>query len=266
MLTESTQPLFGKHAEILKLVTKLRSNMRLTYKDTEYRAPHDYGYLDDIGQMVYPYNVDWVSPYSLAFEANPPNLEAQVMVMAQDWTSHESLVKYSTMADLQKAHPNLWYTPTLATNQRLSRFLKYLEQDDPSKMFFTNLFPYIKSGGLSAGIPAGLMREMAEKYAKEQINIIRPKLVICLGLATYNALRSAYGFDERDSMKDAMDGEDGGFFMVGSSQIWCQAHTGARGWSNRNKGRAVDANGDRQVHRDWRRMAAVVCGKVSNEG
>lgn len=272
-----------KSAEMCKLVNILREHHEVTHNNQTYRIPHKYGYLDENKQLVVPFNVDWISPYSLAFEANPPNLNAKVMVMAQDWTNHENMPEKlvfkanppnlndrvmekaqdwtnhenmregTTLAEHHKARPDLWYTPNLPTNQRLKDLLSKCLGEDPSKVFFTNLFPFIKSGGISAGIPVHLIREMAEQYAKPQVEIIKPRIVICLGRATYNGLRHAYGKPELGSMTAAMEV---GYFTDGETQIWCQAHTGAWGWNNRNKG-SPSGPEDNQVYRDWKRMAEV---------
>jgi restriction system protein len=241
-----------------ELVNHLRAAKEPTHKDQTYRIPHSYGYPDENGNTVHPFNVDWVSPYSLAFGANPPNLDATVMVMAQDWTSDQNMRKDSTLAQLKQQYSNLWYTPGLPTNRRLDDLLRNQLRQNPAKVFFTNLFPYIKPGNMSAGIPVGLIRTMANLYAKPQVEIVQPKIVVCLGLATYNGLRHAYGMPELGSTKDAIDEKDGGFFTAGETQVWCQAHPGSWGWNNRNKDNPVDANGDRQVHRDWARMAGCL--------
>ena len=60
------------------------------------------------------------------------------------------------------------------------------------------------------------------------INIIQPKLVICLGLDTFNTLRKTYGHKKLDNLNQAI----GNRFEHEKSQIVCQAHTGQLGRNN----------------------------------
>jgi len=62
-----------------------------------------------------------------------------------------------------------------------------------SDLYITNLFVFVKPGGLSANIPIRHMTYSASKYGLAQIEVIRPKMVLCLGGATYNGVRRALG-------------------------------------------------------------------------
>ena len=44
-------------------------------------------------------------------------------------------------------------------------------------------------------VPTGGLEYCAEKYAKRQIKIVSPKVAICLGMGTYNALRTTEGLE-----------------------------------------------------------------------
>lgn len=57
--------------------------------------------------------------------------------------------------------------------------------------YATDVFPFIKSGGMTASISAADLAKSAREYGLPQIGIVRPKMVLCLGSAPFNALRRA---------------------------------------------------------------------------
>ena len=81
--------------------------------------------------------------------------------------------------------------------------------------------------------------------AKVSINIIKPKIAICLGLVTFNAIRVSCGHNEKYPMENAINSS----FSFGGTKIFAQAHTGQMGINNRNKG------GQNRVSSDWGKMA-----------
>ena len=102
----------------------------------------------------------------------------------------------------------------------------------------------MKPGGISSRIPERDLIRAAREFALPQIEIVSPRLVICLGLVTFDALRRAYGLARVGKTEPAINSP----FTVGNSRVWCQAHTGALGQRNRKKG-SVD-----RVLKDWMRM------------
>lgn len=66
----------------------------------------------------------------------------------------------------------------------------------------------------------------------------------CFGLRTFNAVLRVLGKDPLKTMAAAIDSP----ISFAGSRIWCQAHTGALGQNNRNRG-GVD-----RVSRDWKAM------------
>lgn len=113
-----------------------------------------------------------------------------------------------------------------------------------SDIYRTNLFPFIKRGGVSSRIPERDLIKAALEYALPQIEIVRPRLVICLGLVTFDALRRSVGLARVGRMNQAIDSP----FTLGESRVWCQAHTGAFGQMNRNR------SGADRATQDWIKM------------
>jgi hypothetical protein len=182
------------------------------------------------------YECDFVSPYA----KSAGNINSSIMVILQDWSSDYSLSR--PMID--EGARDLGYTPSEPTNRNLARLLKNTFGLSISDIYATNVFPFVKLGGMSDRIPFADLIRAARQFALPQIEIVNPRLVICLGMDTFNALRVACGYSRTPNMETAIKGH----FAVGSSHIWYQAHTGHFGQISRNKG------GADRVSRDWIRM------------
>jgi restriction system protein len=97
---------------------------------------------------------------------------------------------------------------------------------------------------MSAKIPTADLTKAASVFALPQIAIVKPRLVVCLGLVTFTAARLACGHPAPPNMNTAIESP----FEYGDSLIHCQSHTGHFGRVNRNKG-GVD-----RVSQAWVRM------------
>ena len=183
------------------------------------------------------YECDFVSPYTKSAE----NVDASVMVVLQDWSSHEWLVgpRHSEVEKLGRM-------PSLPTNRNLEALLLQHFGLHLAETYATNLFPFVKRGSMTAPIRMKDLVCAAREFALPQIQIVEPALVICLGKACVNALRIASGHDPAPSLEAAVNQP----FSIGVSDVWCQAHTGAIGQNIRNRG------GVNRVTEDWSRMAS----------
>jgi restriction system protein len=176
------------------------------------------------------YECDFVSPYSIT----AGNVDADIFVMLQDWSSDESLREA-----LDEVSARYGLTPSWPTNRRLMELLSSHFGILLSDTYGTNLFPFIKMGAISSSIPMGDMVRAAKEFAIPQIRIVKPRLVICLGLTTFKAIQVAYGLPPAQSVGLAIASP----FTVDGTRIWCQAHTGSLGQNNRKRAQvAVDWN------------------------
>lgn len=180
---------------------------------------------------------DFVSPYSKSSH----NSDSDILVVLQDWCSVESFDdKYGICEETLK----LGHTPSVRTNINLKLLLAEHFDVSLEKVYSTNLFPYVKPGAMNARIPAADLLRAADQFTIPMIEIIQPKLVICLGKDTFNALRKACGLHVVYSIEEAVNSS----FLHGSTKIFCQAHTGQLGQNNRNRG------GINRVTKDWTLM------------
>lgn len=181
------------------------------------------------------YDCDYVSPYTKSAH----NVDDEVMVLLQDWSGSDAL-----SGPLDVGARDLGYTPTEATNRNLQRLLRDTSGLSLADTYATNLFPFVKPGGMSESIPDRNLVRAAREFALPQIEIVAPRLVICLGKVTFDAVRSAVGLRKSASVEDALQSH----FQLGPSRVWFQAHTGRLGQNNRNRG------GVNRVGEDWLRM------------
>jgi restriction system protein len=185
------------------------------------------------------YECDFVSPYTKAAQ----NVDASVMIILQDWSSHERLSGALDTDAVAHGH-----TPSLPTNRNLKRLLHVHFGLSLADTYGTNLFPFIKGGSLSSAIPIRDLERAAREFAIPQIDIVAPLVAVCLGLNTFNALRRAASMDVMPNIDAAIRVP----FSRGPTRIWCQAHTGSLGQNGRNRG-GVD-----RVSADWSAMRSDV--------
>jgi uracil-DNA glycosylase len=185
------------------------------------------------------YETNFIFPWSKSAH----NVDADIVVVAQDWASTERL---AGPRDCRLAE--LGHDPNLDTNINLKRLLKEQLGREFGQTYAIEAFPFIKKGKMSARIPFGDVAALAKEYAIPVIKIVRPKLAICLGLTTFNALRKAQGLKILGSVEVATQCP---FFMEGTA-VCGVAHTGALGTNMRNRKDAC------QTIADWASLRAFL--------
>jgi restriction system protein len=177
----------------------------------------------------------FVSPYT----KTAGNFDSEIFVVLQDWASDDGL-----RGEVNQDAIKYGYTRSLRTNQILEHRLKEHFGKSIRDVYATNLFPFIKPGRMDAKIPWSLLVDAADKFALPQIEIVKPRLVIVLGLRCFQALRQvATGSAGEGRLAAAIEHP---FDLDCGAHICCQVHTG----------RAVGpGRGAAQTHSDWGTMA-----------
>lgn len=175
---------------------------------------------------------DFVSPWSIGAH----NFDADVMLIGQDWASSKWLSnpKNLSFAALGK-------DPNLMTNRNLDEYLNYFDLNF-SDTYATNAFVFVKEGGMSAKIAKKFLRESIKKFLLPQIEIVKPKMIICLGAETYNAVRQENGYSE---IKVSSGQETAMPFM--GADVYGANHTGGHGTKN--------AGGKESARTQWQILA-----------
>jgi restriction system protein len=179
------------------------------------------------------YDSDHVSPLTKAAS----NVDARVFVLLQDWATDKNLA-----GPLDQDALDLGYTSSEPTVPRLAELLDRHLQTPLQDAYLTNLFPFVRVGDAIA--PADLIKA-AKTFAIPQIEIVRPQVVVCIGLRVFDALRRACGGGGVANIDGALSSP----FRIYGAHVWVQAHTGFRGHSTRRPTRVED---------DWRRMATCI--------
>lgn len=179
------------------------------------------------------YECDYVSPYSKSAH----NINAEVMVILQDWSSDENL-----QGDACEELNRLGYTPSVRTNINLKNLLEKHLKLDLKDTYATNLFPYIKKGGMSAHISPKDMKKAAVEFTLPMLKIIKPKIAIALGMQTFNSLRQSINLNKVYNMTEAVSSS----FMYENTRIYFQAHPSQQSQNKR---------GNLNIVNDWNEMA-----------
>ena len=191
---------------------RLRALAGQRKRDTSFRprytnlADHQDGY----------YECPHVSPFTLSAR----NVEADVFVMLQDWSSSEWLNR--NRSAVVRAHG---HEPSLPTNRRLQQYLLRYLGVPLAGTYATNLFPFVKPGPLSQKIPQRVLTRAARCYAMPQVRRVGPTTVVCLGLQTYNAVRESLGRAPYRAFRNALRWPT----QNGATTFFCVPHTGALG-------------------------------------
>lgn len=181
-----------------------------------------------------------VSPWNKA----AGNYDSPIMIVGQDWISEGA-------AETAHISFELGCDPDNRTNKNLQSLLLDHFGLKFSEIYGTNLFVFVKPGSLSSRIPAKDLLYSAQKYTLAEINIVKPKAVICLGKATYNSLCRAIGTKPND-FKASVENP----IAYSGSLIYGVPHTGVLGTNN--------AGGIQKVHEIWANLAHN-CG-LKNHG
>jgi hypothetical protein len=188
------------------------------------------------------YESDFVSPYS----KGSGNFDSQIFILLQDWVSEDGIKK-----GLDEGAITLGYSPGLRTNKNLQKLLNETFQLEISEVFTTNLFPFIKVGAMNAPIGAPWLRKAFDEFTMPQINIIKPKVVVCCGKKVYRTVLkcllniSPVNVNFTDHI------------CHGKILYVCQNHPGSRG--------TVSVGGQKGATRNWQIMKKLmeqnVCDK-----
>ena len=117
------------------------------------------------------------------------NVDADLMLIAQDWASEDFL---NGLTEVQRQTQRaLGQFPDLPTNKKTQHLLAEHMSISFCETYATDAFAFVKSGKMDARIPFRDLVRSAAAYALPQIAIVRPKIVLCLGSATFNAVRRA---------------------------------------------------------------------------
>ena len=178
------------------------------------------------------YECDHVSPWSISAH----NVDAEVMIIGQDWASSDSLEKkLDAVAEDRRRLGQRYSKPT---NKNLREFLECMGLQF-CQTYATNVFPFIKRG--AEPIPRNHLVCCAKTYTLPEIEIVSPRMAICLGKDAFDAVCRASELRPPDWRRARPPGP---YIRIGPVKTYGLPHPSPRGLNN--------AGGKDAVRRRWR--------------
>jgi uracil-DNA glycosylase len=110
------------------------------------------------------------------------------MLVAKDFADVPTFVD-------SRGRPN----PTVATNRNLVTLfeaaglpLSLPAEESEDRYFFTNVVLCMKTGGMSASLPAEYVRRCATRFLRRTLEIVQPKVVVALGADPLEGISHAF--------------------------------------------------------------------------
>lgn len=182
------------------------------------------------------YDCDYVSPWT----KSASNYNSPIMLVAQDWAGADYLRQ-----PFKEHTAELGYDPYLETNINLQDLLKRHLSLSFRDTYATNLFPFVKVGGMSANIPVHAYRRAAAEFLVPQIKIVDPIAIICIGSPAFKYASAALANSKPVNLADAIANP----VKLGKATLYAVAHTGRLGMNGR--GRDL-------VEQDWAKLARQI--------
>ena len=185
------------------------------------------------------------------------NLDAELMIIGQEWDGHLNFIESKGQG--QDSAP---------TNSRLVALLRSvgIEISLPSQqsirgmisqgeLFFTNAALCLREGRASENekqskTPPDLcFRNCATFFLRPQIELIRPRVIVTLGLIPYRAVLRAFGLKPKKLLSEAVSQADP-VILNKNSLLFPAYHPGA--WSRR-RNRSLDLQME-----DWKKIGSAI--------
>jgi len=174
------------------------------------------------------FDSDHIGPWSLWQH----NLDADIMIVGQDWGDTEFFKKWSGK-DQNDGNP---------TNENLLKLLESIgvtigkpREKQEQKIFLTNLILCLKKGGLQAPVFDDWFNSCTRKFFNPLVEIIRPKAILALGKKPTNFISDYYGvyYPRSISLKKLII-QYSPFKLTNQTLLFLLYHCGAGG-INRNR-------------------------------
>lgn len=172
------------------------------------------------------------------------NLSADLMIVGQDWGDTRYFRRFEG-----------WDEERNPTNRMLMRLLEsigiIIDPPGPAStrnvVFLTNAVLCLKEGGLQGRVQSEWFKNCT-RFLRQQVEIIRPRVVVSLGYCALRAVRDAFGLRPKSLAAAVSDME--GDLLLGKTRLLAVYHCGA--WVL-NTHRPVDAQ-----LKDWARIGRVL--------
>ncbi|MEA5391187.1 uracil-DNA glycosylase family protein [Cyanobium gracile UHCC 0139] len=187
------------------------------------------------------FDSDHIGPWS-QFHGD---LDAQLMVVGQDWGDVAYFNKYRGLDDL--GNPTMRNLETILACTGLKvRVTSYADGD--RSLFLTNAILCLKRGGLQATIDPQWVTNCESHFLRQQIELVRPRVVVGLGAFAFKAVLRVFGkplIELRHAIEDT-----NGCEILDGVRLFAAYHCGAK---TVNMNRNLD-----QQCKDWERIRQFI--------
>lgn len=184
------------------------------------------------------------------------NLDAELMVVGQDWGGTDNYLKQSG-CDIDGDDTNANLVELLGSINLDVKIPSEHQRKTPTSagiLYFTNAVLCLRKGNATdSGKDGGkepvskCFRNCASEFLRPQIELVRPRAVVALGLETFKAILRSYGFRLPRSLTIAVET---GPISIGATYIVPVFHCGAR---STNMNRNLD-----EQKQDWQVVKRVL--------
>ncbi len=165
------------------------------------------------------YECDFVSPWTKCAQ----NVDSKLMLVGQDWASEDYMSR-----EPRPLVRDLGFDSAFDTNPNIDSLLKLFNMKF-SDTFATNAFAYIKPGKSDSKIEPPILKQSVDRFLIPQLDIVQPKIAICLGLETVNAVRAVLNKQKFSDIPKAIAES----FRYGKTTIFTSGHPGRLGVRSR---------------------------------
>jgi uracil-DNA glycosylase family 4 len=179
------------------------------------------------------------------------NLNAEVMVVGQDWGDVGLFIR-------AKGYP----TSTSPTNTTLVELLQTTDLNiilankttGRGLLFFTNAVLCMKEGGAQAPVKPEWLRNCGTRFLRPTIELVQPKIVVCLGAKAYSAVMTTYQMIARGFSGAVESGKP--YVLPGGVYVFPVYHCGAHVLNTHQK--------LPQQIQDWKRIGIFLLQQRTN--
>jgi DNA polymerase len=129
------------------------------------------------------------------------NLDAKLMVIAQDWGGKEYYVEHKGLEE-----------DINITNRRICELLASVgvnielprKPQSERPLFFTNSVLCLRPGRLTGPIKSRWFDNCSREFLRPQVELVNPRVIVTLGLKAYRSLLMAYEMPHKTLMREAV--------------------------------------------------------------
>lgn len=172
----------------------------------------------------------WDFDFVVPWTKSACHLDADLMIVGQDWAS-EDYLRRNDDTEKRAARTLTGQDAHLATNRNLKNLLAQHFGLCSSQTYATNVLVFIKPGKMSSNVPTRDLRSCAAAYTLPQLDIVKPRMALCLGAKTFNSVRSALGLPPLRLQEACIPSAH---TRMDRTELYGVPHTGS--WGTRNAG------------------------------